>query len=210
MRATSRTDPILTDPAALDRSACAGTAPLPLEELILRGRSGDRQALTQLIRRYQTRMARFVIGQTGDGSHYEDLCQTIFVKMVLTIGRLREADRFESWLYQIARNVCRDHLRSRQGRRRMFVPLGPECENVSESPAARSDQIARSDEEKNLGPGLAQLPPGQRHLLELSLEKKRSYEELATMTSTTVSAVKSRLFRARENLRGILLAGDRE
>jgi RNA polymerase sigma-70 factor (ECF subfamily) len=65
-------------------------------------------------------------------------------------------------------------------------------------------------QEKDLGQGLAQLPPEQRHLLELSLETKRSHEELAAMTRTSVSSVKSRLFRARENLRGILLAGERK
>jgi RNA polymerase sigma-70 factor, ECF subfamily len=187
----------------MDRSPCAGT--LPLEELILRGRGGDRPALTELIRRYQTRMARFVIAQTTDESHYEDLCQAIFVKMVLALPRLRATDRFEPWLFQIARNVCRDHLRTRQGWRRLFVPLGPDCEKVVAEPAP-----ARNDEHRDIGEGLARLPPEQRRLLELSLEKKRSHEELAAMTRTTVSAVKSRLFRARENLRGILLAGDRK
>jgi RNA polymerase sigma-70 factor (ECF subfamily) len=186
----------------LDRSPCAGT--LALEELILRGRGGDRPALTELIRRYQTRMARFVVGQTGDESHYEDLCQTIFVKMVLALPKLREADRFESWLFQIARNICRDHLRTKQGWRRLFVPLGPDNEN-----AAADVAPAHSVGEKELGPGLARLPPEQRRLIELSLEKKRSHEELADMTRTSVSSVKSRLFRARENLRAVLLAGDR-
>lgn len=183
----------------------SGITPLPLEDLILRGRSGDRPALTELIRRYQARMARFVIGQTGDESHYEDLCQAIFVKMVMALPRLRATDRFEPWLFQIARNACRDHLRAGQGRRRLFVPLGPECENIVAEPAS-----AQNDEAEDIGESLARLPPEQRHLLELSLEKKRSHEELAAMTQTTISAVKSRLFRARENLRGILLAGDRK
>ena len=57
---------------------------------------------------------------------------------------------------------------------------------------------------------MARLPAEQRHLLELSLDSKRSHEELAAMTGTSVSSVKSRLFRARENLRGILLAGERK
>jgi RNA polymerase sigma-70 factor (ECF subfamily) len=179
------------------------TDALALEELILRGRSGDRPALTELIRRYQSRMARFVIGQTSDASHYEDLCQAIFVKMVVALPRLRAADRFESWLFQIARNICRDHLRAGQGRRRMFVPFAPEYESVAAEPAPHAEDNA-------VGDGLARLPPEQRQLLELSLEKKHSYEELAVMTKTSVSSVKSRLFRARENLRGFLLAGDRK
>jgi RNA polymerase sigma-70 factor (ECF subfamily) len=185
----------------VDRVPCAGT--LALEELILRGRSGDRAALAELIRRYQMRMARFTIAQTGDESHYEDLCQTIFAKMVLALPHLRATERFESWLFQIARNVCRDHLRAGQGWRRLFAPLGPDSENVGAEPPP-------NDEGGDIGHGLARLPPGQRHLLELSLDSKRSHEELAAMTGTSVSSVKSRLFRARENLREILLAGERK
>jgi len=49
-----------------------GKSPLPLRELVLRGGSGDRHALTEIIRRYQARMARFVITRTGNDSHYED------------------------------------------------------------------------------------------------------------------------------------------
>lgn len=185
----------------MDRPPCAGT--LPLEELVLRGRSGDRPALTELIGRYQLRIARFVIGQTGDESQYEDLCQTIFVKMVLALPGLRTTERFEPWLYQIARNVCRDHLRAGQGWRRLFVPLAPECESVAAEPDSAQDDDA-------IGKGLARLPPAQRQLLELSLEKQRSHEELAAMTQSSVSAVKSRLFRARETLRGILFAEGRK
>jgi RNA polymerase sigma-70 factor (ECF subfamily) len=187
----------------VDRSPCAGT--LAPKELVLRGRGGDRPALAELIRRYQTRMARFVIAQTGEESHYEDMCQTIFVKMVLALPKLRAADRFEPWLFQIARNVCRDHLRARLGWRRLFAPMGQDCENV----VAESAPV-QSENSGDVGRGLEKLPPGQRQLLELSLEEKHSYEELAVLTGTSVSSVKSRLFRARENLRGILLAGERK
>jgi RNA polymerase sigma-70 factor (ECF subfamily) len=187
----------------MDRSPFADAAPPPLEELIVRGRGGDRAALTALIRHYQTRMVRFVIRQTDDQTHYEDLCQAIFVKMVIALPKLREVERFESWLFQIARNICRDHLRAGQGWRRLFVPLGVEYESVVADSAP-----APHVEGEDLGRGMARLPAEQRQLIELSLEKKRSHEELAAMTRTSVSSVKSRLFRARENLRGILLAGD--
>lgn len=189
----------------MDPSPCAaaGREPLPLETLILRGRSGDRQALSALIGRYQARIARFVIAQTREGGHYEDLCQAVFVKMVLGLPQLRTPERFEPWLFQIARNICRDHLRARQGWRRLFVAYSVTHESV-----AAPEPPGRDNPEEELSRGLAQLPAEQRNLLRLSVEEKRSYDELARLSNSTVSAVKSRLFRARANLRGLLVAGD--
>jgi RNA polymerase sigma-70 factor (ECF subfamily) len=188
----------------MDRSPCArsGLEPPLSEDLILRGAGGDRRALAELIARYRARVAGFVIAQTGDANNYEDLCQSIFVKMVLALPRLRATDRFESWLFQIARNACRDHLRARQGWRKLFVPLDPVHEH-----APANDLPAGSEHEAGLEQGMARLPADQRDLLQQSLREKRSYEELARMSNSSVSAVKSRLFRARENLRGLLLAG---
>jgi len=147
---------------------------------------------------YQQRMARFVIGQTNDATHYEDLCQAIFVKMVLALPKLRSVDRFESWVFQIARNVCRDHLRSRQSWRRLFVAYDTEHEAVS-SPESLPDM---SQAVQN---GIDRLPEAQRHLLSLSLDGGRSYEDMARITHSSVSSVKSRLHRARENLRSLML-----
>lgn len=172
-------------------------------ELVRRAGGGDRQAMEALIGRYQVRIAKFVIAQTGDDAHYEDLCQAVFVKMVLGLARLRTADRFEPWLFQIARNACRDHLRGRTGLRRLFVHYQPEHDAV-----AAADPPPAQDNEMSLEQGIARLPAEQQHLLRLSLEKKRSYEELAQLSQSTVSAVKSRLYRARENLRGLLMPGE--
>jgi RNA polymerase sigma-70 factor, ECF subfamily len=173
--------------------------------LIARGSTGDRQAMTSLIGRYQARIAKFVIAETGDDQHYEDLCQTIFVKMALSLRRLRAPERFEPWLFQIARNVCRDHHRRRRGWRRLFVPYDPAHETVAvpEPPPARRG-------EENLERSIERLPQSQQYLLRLSLDGERSYAELARLTGASVAAVKSRLYRARENLRWILLAGETE
>jgi len=147
---------------------------------------------------YQQRVARFVIGQTSDDVHYEDLCQTIFVKMVLGLPKLRARDRFEPWLYQIARNVCRDHLRARQGWRRLFESYDTDHEAVSapDTPPNKSDTV-----QKNID----RLPEAQRLLLRLSLDERKSYEDMARLMQSSVSSVKSRLHRARANLRSLIL-----
>jgi RNA polymerase sigma-70 factor (ECF subfamily) len=65
------------------------------------------------------------------------------------------------------------------------------------------DDGARTLEER-----IARLPEAQRSILRLALEENRSYEELARICGTSVPAVKSRLHRARENLRALMLADD--
>lgn len=166
------------------------------------GCSGDRRALKLLIELYQNRMAKFVLSQTYDANAVEDLCQTVFVKMVIGLPRLRDAGRFESWVFQIARNVCRDHLRAQLGWRRYFVSYEPAHACVAELESPQPD--------RKLDHGVAQLSPEDRTLLRLHLEEKKSYRELAQLSNTSVSAVKSRLYRARRDLRGFLLAGDSE
>ncbi len=189
----------------MDTPSCRRVEELPrgVAQLVLCAREGERRALEELIGLYQGRIAKFVIAQTGDHAQYEDVCQTIFVKMVLALPRLRDVARFEPWLFQIARNGCRDHLRARQGWRRLFQAFAPAHEAI---PAQENDA---SDEKAALvARGIEALPEGQRELLRLSLEEKRSYEELADLSNASVPAVKSRLHRARESLRGILFAGE--
>jgi RNA polymerase sigma-70 factor (ECF subfamily) len=179
--------------------------PLPAETraLVERAGGGDRRATEQLIVLYQQRIARFVVAQTNDASHYEDLCQTIFVKMVLALPKLRSPELFEPWLFQIARNACRDHLRARLGWRRLFVSYDRDHDGVAvpEQQTVETEAMAQ---------GIEKLPESQRTILRLSLDGEKSYEEMARLSHSSVSAVKSRLHRARENLRALMMAGDLE
>jgi RNA polymerase sigma-70 factor (ECF subfamily) len=177
--------------------------PFDIEVLVARAACGERRAVEQLIMLYQQRVAKFVIAQTNDATHYEDLCQTIFVKMALALPRLRSPDRFEPWLFQIARNVCRDHLRARQGWRRLFVSYSAGHDAVT-APEALPDMSEAMQR------GIDRLPESQRSLVRLSLDGPKSYEDMAQATRSSVSAVKSRLHRARENLRSLMLTENSE
>jgi RNA polymerase sigma-70 factor (ECF subfamily) len=171
-------------------------------ETILRARAGEEAALEDLIGAYQDRVARFVVSRTGEIEQCEDLCQTIFVKMVLALPRLKTPATFESWLFRIAHNVCHDHLRRRRWRRRLFVPL--EVGHDAVAAVANADQ---ADGGFAVHEAMSRLLPEQRRLVELSIEQPRSYDELAKLTALSVPSVKSRLFRARARLRQLLGKG---
>jgi RNA polymerase sigma factor (sigma-70 family) len=167
-----------------------------------RARTGDEAALTALIERYQARIARFVRSLVGADDDAEDLCQTVFVKMVLSIGKLKASETFEPWLFLIARNTCRDHLRRRKWRR-LFVPWEVDHEQIAAPPVRTADISAAQ-----IDRAMAGLPREQRELIALLRENDWSYEDLARITGASLPAVKSRLFRARGRLRDILGHGE--
>jgi RNA polymerase sigma-70 factor (ECF subfamily) len=158
-----------------------------------------------LIERYQTRISNFILAETRDANVYEDLCQAAFVKMVLALPRLREPARFEGWLFQIARNVVRDHRRAALGWRRYFVTWQAEHESV-----AAPEEPATQERVSALRHALEKLSTEDRALFRRHVEESVSCVDLARASNTTVSAIKSRLYRARRELRGYLVAGDPE
>ncbi|HUB08449.1 MAG TPA: sigma-70 family RNA polymerase sigma factor [Myxococcales bacterium] len=176
-------------------------------DLISRARAGDRRALRELIVAWQAPVARFVLAQVGDRGEVEDLCQLVFVKMVRGLPRLKLEEAFEGWLFQIARNACRDWMRRRRWQRRLFVALGEEHEGI-----AASDARGTGDGAPALALALQEMPAPQRELIALSLDGRHSYEEMARLQAVSVPAFKSRLFRAREQLKRVLAGkrGDRD
>jgi RNA polymerase sigma-70 factor (ECF subfamily) len=173
--------------------------PLAPRELVDRARDGDEVALGQLIGRCQGAISRFVAAQLGPRDDCGDICQIVFVKMMRALPRLKSAEVFEAWLFQLARNACVDASRSARRRDSHFVPLGAEHLDL-----ATANDAAGSTPLEPLHHALAQLAEGQRKLLELSLDTPRSYVELSRMTGLSVAAVRNRLFRARERLRSLV------
>jgi RNA polymerase sigma-70 factor (ECF subfamily) len=164
-----------------------------LPSLVAHAQHDSSDAMQTLVARYQDRIAGFVYLLVGQDAELEDLCQTVFIKMIVGLKRLRALERFEPWLFQIARNVCFDHLRKLR-LRRLFLPFESRHEQI----AAVHESGSRLEAFKR---ALTALPPRQRELILLLEDQEWSYEDLARITRSTVSAVKSRLFRARAELK---------
>jgi RNA polymerase sigma-70 factor (ECF subfamily) len=162
--------------------------------LVGRARDGVESAMEELVTRYQDRIAGFVYSLVGREDAVADLCHNVFVKMIVNIKRLRAPESFEPWLFQIARNACFDHLR-KERLRRIFVPFERKHEQIAAHAQPADGRL------EGVRHALLELPAKQRELILLVGEKDFSYEELAQITRSTVSSVKSRLFRAREQLR---------
>jgi RNA polymerase sigma-70 factor (ECF subfamily) len=188
----------LIRPALIKHSAreSAETEDPLIAQLVASSKDGDSAAMELLIERYQSRIAGFVFACVGDGQAVEDLCQTIFYKMLVGLRRLEEDGKFEPWLFRIARNTCFDYFRRRR-LRRIFVPWQSAADQAAAEPAANSTD----DRIDSFRRALMRLPKAQRGLVALLQDQQLSYEQLAAITASSVSSVKSRLFRARRQLR---------
>ena len=85
-------------------------------ELIRRFRDGESHAFNGLVGQWQSRLYNFILRQVGDREEAHDLSQKVLIKAHRNLRRLRDPEKFSTWIYQIAVNTCRDELRRRKRR----------------------------------------------------------------------------------------------
>ena len=161
---------------------------------------GDAARYEVLVRRYQEPLYRHAFGMVGDADVAADLVQDSLVKAYTRLATC-DPDRFAAWLFRILRNRCKDYLKSR---RRRDVPLlaeGPHAAPLSDDPGVT---LERTELGQVVADALACIPEAQREAFLLKHVEGRSYEEMAEMLDTGISALKMRVMRAREALQELL------
>jgi RNA polymerase sigma factor (sigma-70 family) len=168
------------------------------DEMIMEAvKSGDLQQASLLFERYHKRIYNFLARMTMDRTVAEDLTQNVFVRMIKYRNSYREGARFQSWIYQVARNIFSDHYQEIRNRRYGFIDV----EKI-EGVMADSDETQMMDErEELLHKSLARLEPEQLELLVLTRFQHMKYEEVAAIMDTTVANIKVRVHRAIGKLR---------
>lgn len=165
-----------------------------LASLVRSAQGGAEGALEEIVFRYRDRIARFVRARLHSDDSIEDICHSVLLSVITGLAGLKDPESFEAWLFRIARNNCFESVR-RDRLRRRFVPFEPKHERYMPAPSKIDEKV---EEFKTT---IHKMPRSQKQLIMLLLENDWSYEELAGLTDTTVSSVRSRLFRAREFLR---------
>ncbi len=167
----------------------------PLDaELMARWQRGDEAAFEALVRRWQQPMARFLFRLTGRAGAVADLCQEVFLRLYLARSGYAEDGSFSAWLYRIALNVARDAAR----RARPATPLDREPAD----PRAPAEWLCQRREVAGLvAEAVAELPEPLRVVLALHHDEGLGFEEIARLTGTPASTLKSRFAAALRRLR---------
>lgn len=163
-------------------------------------RAGQTDFLGVLFERYQKKAFGLCRRMVGDPASADDLVQESFLRVLRYRASYRDGSSFAPWLFRIVRNVCLDHIGSRQkedaaheraateqSNDRRFAPPGPDPERV--------DLVRRA---------LGRLSPEQRSVLLLKRVDGLSYAEIAERLGTTEGAERVRAHRALRRLRTII------
>lgn len=149
--------------------------------------------------RHKNGIYSFCARMIDDRDAAKDATQETFLKMMTKIHSLQQGVAFKSWLYAIARNEVLMVLR-----RRKIVPMEPyDDETVYDSGSPLSLALQTELREK-LSAAIGRLKPAYREAYVLREIEGLSYEQIAEATDTTVSAVKSKLFKSRVALNHML------
>ncbi|MEJ1238719.1 sigma-70 family RNA polymerase sigma factor [Chryseolinea sp. T2] len=168
------------------------------DEMIMEAvKNGDLQQASLLFERYHKRIFNFLARMTMDRTVAEDLTQNVFVRMIKYRNSYREGARFQSWIYQVARNIFSDHYQDVKNQRRGFIDV----EKIEGIMADSDDTQMMDEREELLHKSLARLDPEQRELLVLTRFQHMKYEEVATIMDTTVANIKVKVHRAIGKLR---------
>ena len=144
----------------------------------------------------------FLARRVPAGVEPDDLLQDVFVRVVRHLDTLRSTERPEAWLFQIARNALRDALRSRQRKDGRTDPL-----DVDLPAEAGTAVVSESEEELApcLTPMIGRLPEPYRTAIELTSLLGLTQAEAARQVGISLSGMKSRVQRGREQLRQMLV-----
>lgn len=169
-------------------------------ELVARVLRGEREHYAALVRRYQARLFRHALGMVGSEDAAADLTQESLVRAYARLSTCRDPARFGAWAFRILRNYCLDYLKDR---RRETVQLSEETAFTSEC-GDPHEMLEQTEMRRAVLKALDALPEAQREAFLLKHLEGHSYDEMATMLDASVSALKMRVMRARENLQSLL------
>lgn len=185
-------------------------SPSLLDSSVDLARDGDRAAFNRLVEAHQGLCYHVALGRLGDPDAAKDACQEAFLRAWRAIDRFQGgADPFRRWLLRILCNLCLDQLRA-QGRRGPTVSVHARAGEAAAAPPLPSPDegpeayVLRADLAALLQRCLARLSDDHRAVVLLD-QAGFGYQEMAEILEIELGTVKSRLSRARQRARDLLL-----
>ena len=173
-------------------------------DLVKRCQNRDMQAMEEIVGQYENQVYNIAYGMLGSPEDAQDITQDVFVSVWEKIGQFRFRSKFSTWLYRIAKNMSLNEKSRRTSRKTDVVEIDDSQAWVPVDYQTPEDEILASEQQQILHKALGQLKESYRIILVLREMEELSYEDLSAVLGCSIGRVKSRLYEARMQLRGIL------
>lgn len=171
-----------------------------IKELVLRIQQGSNEGFKDLYQLYVRRIFNFVFRLTERREEAEDITQDVFLIVYNRIQELKEPERFDSWLYRIARNEVYQRIRKKRGGELSIDDQDTGMENTLVSERRDSDPlevILQTELGAEIKRSLRSLPFKMKEVFILSVIEEKSYEEITRIVGRSLLSVKTDIYRAR-------------
>ncbi len=210
---TSSTRPRINpeDPSSPEVQPCEAAIDA---RLVRRFLAGDESAFTEIVTRYRGRIYGLTLNLLRNAADAEEITQDAFIRAYRGLGRFRGDSSLSTWLYRIALNLARNRYWYFFRRRRhnwvsLERPLGHDSQATFADVVAAQDhdpaqETVASEFSALVAACMQRLDHKHREILTMRNVRDLSYEQIAQSLGINVGTVKSRIARARENLRTLL------
>ena len=164
--------------------------------------AGRREAFGTLVKRYEEPLVAYVRYMGFDEATAYDVVQDGFVRAFRHLKKCGDPDRFEGWVFKIVSNLCRTAGKKRS--RRKMEPLEVHQADLVDTEADPEQYVEASVVKEEIWAALDTLPDDQREALVMMYLQGYSVRDIAERTDASASAVKMRLKRGRDALKGEL------
>ena len=178
--------------------------------LVIRAQNGDMDAFEELVKKYEGKVYSITSRMLAFSEDSKDAAQEAFLKAYRSLKGFRGDAKFSTWLYRITNNVCLDFLRRRDRRELSLDYETSDGDGETQTLDIPSDINVESEVEEGEFRGLVQkainnLPAQHRTMIVMRDVQELSYTEISTLLGLPEGTVKSRINRARRNLREVFM-----
>ena len=181
------------------------------QELVAKSCQGNIDAFEELVKRYEKKVYSIAYRLIGNHADASDMAQEAFIKIYKALPNFRGEASFQTWMYHIVTNACKDELRKRKVN---FSSLDEPSEQQEgflpkeeqSGLAGPEEQILQKESQREIQDCLNTLSGGHRLILVMREIQGFSYEEIANHLGCSLGTVKSRLSRARLAFKEVFLA----